>query len=93
MPRSTLTLWRRTAGARPSTTPSPSASPADAVRFARVEVVATAAAPGGPPAPPVELTPLTLALRTPGGLEAVITGLDAPTTVTVLRGVFAPRTA
>jgi hypothetical protein len=33
---------------------------------------------------------LTLALRTPDGLEAVVTGLDAAAAVTVLRGVLAP---
>lgn len=98
VPRATLTLWRRTAGVR-SAAPS-SASPAgdlapSAAQFARVEVIASPAqrtsAERTPAAPvPAELTPLTLALRTPGGLEAVVTGLDATTAVVVLRGVLAP---
>ena len=85
VPRATLTLWRRTAGTPPASVP-----PADAARFARVEVVAPPAPPDVPPTLPLELT---VALRTAGGLEAVITGLDAPAAVAVLRGVFAPGAA
>lgn len=91
VPRATLTLWRRTAGAVPSSAP-----PADTARFARVAVVAPAAPqalPSAAPPAPEELAPLTLltlALRTPDGLEAVVTGLDATTAVAVLRGVLTP---
>ncbi len=87
VPRATLTLWRRTAGAC-SAHPQPSDEAAPPARFAQVQVVDLPA----PPAPP-ERAPLTVALRTPDGLEAVVTGLDAPTAVAVLRGVLAPRRA
>ena len=49
---------------------------------------ASTTAPAAPPERP-SLT-LTLALRTPDGLEAEVTGLDAPTAVAVLRGVLTP---
>jgi transposase-like protein len=88
VPRATLTLWRRTA--RP---PSPSALPCDGgAPFARVEVVA-AQTPPAPPARTAAPTPaageLTLALRTPAGLEAVVTGFDLMAAIAVLRGVLA----
>jgi transposase-like protein len=89
VPRATLTLWRRTAGALPASAPPTG----DAAPFARVELV-TPPAPSEAPAPgvsaPAALAPLTLALRTPDGLEVAVTGLDATTAVAVLRGVLAP---
>lgn len=96
VPRATLTLWRR--GATP--VPAPRRQAAETPAFARVALVA---APQ-PPAPPDGMesaTPtsvagaptLTLALRAPDGLEAVLSGLDGRTAVAVLRGVFAPRAA
>jgi hypothetical protein len=39
-----------------------------------------------PPAAPED----TLVLRTPAGLEAMLTGSDAPAVVAVLRGVLPP---
>lgn len=98
VPRATLALWRRTAGATPAH-PQPSGEAAPPARFAQVELVDRPASPAAAtpkaittaamPAPP-EFAPLTLALRTPAGLEAVVTGLDATTTVAVLRGVLVP---
>lgn len=85
VPRATLALWQRAARDAAASRPHPVAT------FAAVEVVAprarslpssvAAGAPAG----------LTLALRTPDGLEAALTGLDAGSAVTVLRGVLAPR--
>jgi transposase-like protein len=89
VPRATLTLWRWTASASTA-----AARPADGAgtRFARVEVVthpAPRAITSAAPPAPVELT---LVLRTPDGVEAVVTGLDAAA-VAVLRGVLAPSVA
>lgn len=50
VPRATLTLWRRTTGALPSSAP-----PADAARFARVAVVAPPAISGAAPPTPSAL--------------------------------------
>lgn len=88
VPRATLTLWRRTADALPASAP-----PTDAARFARVEVVAPPAPPEITGAPPPASVELTLALRAPDGLDAVVTGLDTVTAIAVRCSVPTPRTA